>query len=429
VEAKADRGHAVSKQISQNRRRGPPSAQTRPLCSMTGDASPQPRCLFVVSRKHEQLSLALSFLRDQHFAERSLMLLPDSLHAVHGDALPVPTRAYAGGDDVRRAVDEHEPDLVFLFSGYLLSLNRLVSVQSLHTLLDHLHARGARAVTSDPFWGLLPRLKRGQIDVRWLAPDRPAWVRWPIQLVVRLHGRIEPPRLERLIHLYPTPAPHIDDGVTRLAFFNPSAPAVARGATLPGSRDVKGERPRWLFTLSTLDLQGQLMQLGRREFIEVLLGMLRYAIEMEAEPTLLAPRPVVSLLHGVLPPPVEVMPPCPYPEYQRRLLEAQYVFSWNPMSASLLPRLINGFPTFFFDRGYYSKVIKPYHATGRDCHLSGWDPSLLDQRQIFSPYVLAHLAKGQQAPLSRLRDRCQALPAPAAVVEQALANDRKPASP
>ena len=116
------------------------------------------RLLFVVNNDYGELSHAMSCLVGQEFASRAAILLPDILYSSHKDVLPIRTYHYASLDDILTRVEMWNPDIVFLFSGYLVIGNRLLSWKSLARLVRHLRDRGCRIVTSDPFLGLTSRL-------------------------------------------------------------------------------------------------------------------------------------------------------------------------------------------------------------------------------------------------------------------------------
>ena len=65
-------------------------------------------------------------------------------------------------------------------------------------------------------------------------------------------------------------------------------------------------------------------------------------------------------------------------------------------------------------------MARPFYERARACHFGDWEPPYLDQRQIFSPYVLAHLAKLQKPAMRALRERWQSSPTPDELVDQLL---------
>ena len=255
------------------------------------------RSLFVLSkdRDYEQLGLARSLLRGQEFANGTRMLLPEHLYAQNSATLPFPAAVYANLRDILDTVDAHEPDLVFLFSGYLLSADRLLSRQSLDALLRQLRDRGCHVITSDPFLGLAPQLTLAQVDTWMGMASQTVWTRWRRRLMMRLLDRrtkvFRVPSLEDAIHLYPTSIPDLDEGIRGATFFNPAVPRAAAdpGDASPASeQDEPQDAPSWLFVLSATDVDCQCLLVGLREFTELLLGVLRYAVEVGRRPTLIA---------------------------------------------------------------------------------------------------------------------------------------------
>lgn len=367
----------------------------------------------------------MTFLRGQRISERARMLIPQTLHSVQKDALPVAATRYATLDNVLGAVDEHQPDLVCLFSGYLFSFDKLLSVKSVGTLVRLLRDRGCLVMTSDPFLGLAPQLTKAQIDPRMLVPGASAWTRRLISILLGLQGSranvLRVPKLNDVIHLYPTSIPDRDDGVTRVSFFNPTAFREGAAAShAKGHHDPPDPRPRWLFVLSDADLHVQIVRVGLSEFMENLLGMLRHALVEKAHATLIAPSSVIERLRHAVPDGVELLLWRPLDEFERRVIDAEYVFYWNAFSFSQLARIANELPFFLFDRGHLARTLTPYYEIARACHLGGWEPKYLDQRQLFSPYVLAHLAKAQKPEMRRLRERWQLSPSPDELVDQLL---------
>ncbi len=96
--------------------------------------------LFIIGHDYGELILAMYFLHGQRIASRSTLLLPPRLWATNGDTLPVRTRQYRSYEDLVRTIDDENPDIVFLFSGYLFSMHKLLSTRSLEKLLQYLRA-------------------------------------------------------------------------------------------------------------------------------------------------------------------------------------------------------------------------------------------------------------------------------------------------
>jgi hypothetical protein len=377
----------------------------------------EPRTVIVVTREHGELALAASFLRGQRLADQAVMLLPDNLFALHRESLPVPAYPYRSAQDVLEAARDQRANLVCLFSAYLLSVGKLMTPDSLASLIERLHERGCQVLTSDPLLGLAPHLTVAQVDLRMLAPVDKPWRRWLLRLKNRLRGRnariLPLPVLSQLPHVYPTAVPRTDDGVTRLSFFNP---LTTRGTPLAGAvpetSQARNQPSRWLFVVSTNDFHAQCTLIGLRDFVEVLLGMLRHTVSSGREATLIAPPPIVSLLSNVLSGPVEVVPFCGLAEFEQRVLTAEHVFSWNPFCYSQFTRLANDLSWFQFDRGFFARVARPYYDIARATHLGGNEPTYLDQRQLFNPYVLTHMAKSQRTVSRQIREGWQISPTP-----------------
>ena len=80
------------------------------------------------------------------------------------------------------------------------------------------------------------------------------------------------------------------------------------------------------------------------------------------------PATMVDQLANQLPDTVELLPFCPFVEFEARLLAAEYAFYWNVFSFSVVLRIANGFPVFFYDRGHLSRTIEPLYDIGRGVH-------------------------------------------------------------
>lgn len=370
------------------------------------------RCVVVVSGQHSEVASAEMLLRTQAIAVDARILLPPALHAVHRASFGTRAAPYASLADIKGVVAAHDPQIVFLCSAYLFALDKTLSRREVSELLDFLRLRGCRIATTDPLVGLAGRLTLRDVDTRYLLPGEAAWKRALAAAAARIarsHKLVPVPRMDDVIHVYPGGAPDIDDGVQRASFFAPPAPHAHEAERTP---------PNWLFLLSEVDLHAQLVETDLRGFVENILGLLRFAVAEGVKPTLIAPAMIVELLAGAMSADMQLHQILPIVEFRRRILDAEYVFSWNAFSPSQLDRLASELPVFFFDRGFLSRAVKPFYDAAQACHFGGWEPRYLDQRQLFSPYVLAHLAKQQLPAVRALRERWSRSPSPDDLMRQ-----------
>lgn len=384
-----------------------------------------PRSLFVMSAGQDELALAMSFLRGQAFASGARLLLPDALYSLHGRTLPVPAERYVSLADISLAVDRHRPDLVFLFSAYRFDLDQTLPLTSLEALLDRLRSARCRVVTSDPFLGLAPVVTRDAVEGRLLAIDRAAPVRAAVRLLTRLQDSkaslVRVPALDDVTHLYPGAIPGGESRFKRLSFFNPTSTYVGRSAAEASEQSSPGHSTEsWLFVLSPDDLNAQRTLIGMPELKACLTGLLTGAVEAGARPTLAAPASIVKLLPRTVGNAARWLPDCPFIELENQVIQAGYVFDWNVYSFFYLTRLARGLPVFAFDRGLLAHTVAPVREMARAFYFGEWEPQLLDQRRLSSPYVLSHLAQAQQQSARSCVERWRASPTPDAIVDEIL---------
>lgn len=401
---------------------------------MSGGAQREPRTLIVVTRDFGEFSLAVSFLRGQRFARTAQLLLPDNLLAFCRDAAPVPASPYQTGEDILAAVDRHQSDLVCLFSGYLFETGGLMSHEAVGDLVRQLRRRTCSVATSDPFLGLAGKLTLGQVDFRLDIADRGWLNRWLSHLALSLRNPKTPvvrPGLDDVTHLYPTAIPVAGDGVPRAAWADRIAADSLRHPPTPTHTNKKAEGdkpPSWLFLLASADLQCQIALQGRRRFERMLAKTLWHALAAGRLPTLIAPGPAIDRLRKRLPQLAELLPGCPFKEFERRLVDAEYVFYWNAFSFSQLMRLARQRPIFLFDRGHLSRTVQPYYQLASATHYGGWEPPCLDQRLPLDRDTLARLATEQLPALRDLCVRWSSAPSADEVVERLVRERAAPAA-
>lgn len=381
------------------------------------------RSLIVVSKDYGEFGLAMSFLRKQQLAQRTRMALPEALHAQNAPLIPVPSTAYATGADLLALAEEHEPDVVLFFSGYLLGHDGLLDGAALQSLVDGLRARGCRLATSDPFLGMAPRLTLSEMNPGMLLSGMPAPRRWLHRAFLRLlKPRKQVVRVESIecaTHLYPTSVPKVgpDDGIARMSFFNPAL--IREGEPSTAAADAK---PRWLFVLSKTDLNCQRRIMGLPAFAKLVARLLQRSLECGMRPTLLGPPAIVEVLREGLEEEIELSSFLPFDEFEERILDAQYVFYWNAFSFSMIPRIANARPVFLFDSGHLTRTIKPFYRQALATHFGGWAAQQLDPSEAPNPELLALLAQRDELGLSLIGKRWKMSPSPDEVLARIMSS-------
>jgi hypothetical protein len=347
----------------------------------------------------------------QEFETR--LLLPDRLFTVNESGLTVPVSAYQSISEVIDAVERYRPDIVFLFSGYLLAINNIFTMGDVARLVPMLRDRCGRVVTSDPFLGIQARLDASTFN----AP--------PIkQQLLREHFTRVYEILKPVTHLYLVePAEFAPTDAVSFSNENLIRPAPSVPCPPAPLAEVGADRarPRWMFVLSDEDYWNHAGWNGLR-FDDLLTDKLRETAAAGRQPLLVAPRACTSAV-TLRSPPIDgliLLPSCRYQLFLPLVLEAEYAFYWNIFSNSILPRLLNRCPVFFFDHGHLARAIPPLFAEGLRRYYGG---STLPYRPIEQPLEAGPLAlqASDQARSLAPAERClRASPPPATMVQTLL---------
>jgi hypothetical protein len=356
-------------------------------------------------------------------------MLTDHLYRPNKDQLPVSTHRYGALEDVLSLVDTWKADLVFFVSAYGLMDSGFRPLPSLEQLVRRLRERGCRLVTTDPILGLPHELRTSQVNLplsrlKWRSRFR------ELRNLRRMFGSFSSiaRMFEEVTHLYPVPTQGLASGggVRRVSFFNPQI-VRSRGelgrarAGSPAGAPGTVERS-WLFIVGASDLKCQFMLWGADQFAGDVLRWLERARLEGRRPLLIAPQPLVDNLSRRLPAEfeAELIPFCSYPQFISRLFDAEYVFYWNTFSCSILLRLANALPVFFFDQGHIPRLLKPCEEAGIRCYYGGVRPAILDARQPLGAAELERLVAEQQLEMQAVREYWKGSPAPGEVIDRLL---------
>ena len=384
--------------------RAKPAAAESPLPLL------RPKLLFVLSADFGNLSDALYFVKGEPFD--TVLLMPERLRAVSGN-VPVPALTYTSPDDVLEAVARERPDIVFLLSGYLYTVNGIFDITAVQRIVMSLRRTGVPTVTSDPFCGLLARLDDATFSDA--HPRKP----WLMEHFGQLHALFKD-----IPHLY-LAEPRDDPGAPAVWFFNehvlvsPSALDEARQLLASAFR-MDPDRRRWLFILSTEDYGFQLAE--RPSFNDLLHARLDEVARAGRQPVLVAPELCVTAMQtrrsitGLV-----LLPFCEHGSFTALLQDAEYAFYWNVFSNSIPMRGANGLPLFFFDRGHMARAVPPVLEAGMRWYYPGTELTYLDLTQPLAGDELARLAAGQQQSMAGARDNFRRAPSPETMVRTLLA--------
>ena len=389
----------------------------------------RPLC-FVVTRNHGSLIDTMAFLHGTELVHRSVLLLPPDLYTTNSSSLPVKTREYRSFLDLVQWIEREQPSLVFLFCGYLLTSQGLLSASELKRLLRLLQDRACPVVTNDPCWGLLESrmpMASGLPTRRFLDKLLKAWVEWLIPHKLRQSYRL----LKNQIHCYPVSVDRApwSRSFRTVAHFNPNLlasfdhTADAPGAGNGWSRPM--DRPYWLFILATLDYNIQVNLHGAAAFIEGLVAHLRHANDQGRCAVLVAPEECLAAVRaaGELRD-VDLIGFCDYQRYVSLLLFAEYAFYWNIASSSSFFRLANGLPVFFFDQGHVSRWFQSFFDRTVELVYRGHMPTILDHRAPLVPEQLQALAQAYRDHARDIVQQLKLLPTPDAMVARLLERER-----
>ena len=90
---------------------------------------------FILGHDHGLLVDAMLFLQGTDLVERSVLLLPPVLYEKNRGQLGIETLEYRCFEDLVDRIEERDPAVVFLFSGYLFTVHKLLSRSELDRLV------------------------------------------------------------------------------------------------------------------------------------------------------------------------------------------------------------------------------------------------------------------------------------------------------
>jgi len=378
-----------------------------------------PESLLVVSHDFGELANARQWTEGGELDCR--VLLPARLQQLNAGVFAEAT-SYASAEDLLRALDEHAPRWLLLFTGYLLASQPTVGVPGLRRLLEEAARRGVRVATTDPFLGLIPR----RIDDLFSS-------RLPNAGPMRTHFHEVGRLLEAQDHLFLAPtAGRIDRSAE--AFFHPAYHAAVRNDAadaLPAAdpaataQHAAASWPLWLFVLSGEDGQQQVSRWGEATFCRMLVDRIRDGHRCQRRTVFLGPTGLVRRVQSML----EAAPAatadgthahagrdfCGLDEFRALQSVAEHAFYWNPLSNSIVSRLVRGQSIFFLDEGHMARAMPALASVAMNHYFQGLTPRVMRLDETWSLDALEAAHHQQRQQLAPARDAVLGLPTPAIV--------------
>jgi len=382
--------------------------------------------LFILDNDFGELTTVLYLVLGQECFRGARVLLPPRLFEKNQQALPGRMELWTAERDLVEAIERLRPRVIIFASAYLLPVHGLLGAEALGRVLEV--ARRARAVvaTADPFLGLISQWA-GQgleqlisidipkaADARLLAAKRGADA-----LLHRELAAVEK-HLRPLPHLYPSHpdltelTPSVTDG-RNLGFFN-------EALLLPPELEGPASPPHWMFVLSLVDFQTQVMFHGPARFATLVQRLLTQTVELGRQAILLGPDALCELLKPLLPKneQIQVLSFCSFHRAMSLLLAAEHCFYWNVVSHTLLMQLANGRPAILFDRGHLVRAVPELYPRVLAWYYQGWAPPYLDPDAELSLAALAQVKDAHAQHRATLLARFRRAPAPSELLRSLL---------
>jgi hypothetical protein len=370
-----------------------------------------PKLMFILTAAFGELFNAMYMVTGCGFHTAFAMREP--WYSLNHDTLPGASYRFDNLAELLTAIDQEQPDLVCLFSGYLYASDNLIDFDELDHLIRHLKNRGIRSVTSDPFLGLISRLP--PLD---LETPIGQIIGLPIRMIGEaMLGSKFSYFLRARVVLKDVPHVYIVDpnehGITALPFYNPN---IRRPAASCGPGTSVPAMPYWLFVLGSSDYNPQVKRDGANCVHALVARKLTDTMNEGRRAVLMAPEACIAALEkdpalGEC----SLVRNCNYDRYMEILLCAEYTFYWNIFSASIIARLLNRLPTFFFATGHiaeenrqmFEKGMDQYYRNAHPAHLQPGDrlsaaalsvSALAQMKQLFDPFLenVRHLPTPQR---------------------------------
>ena len=396
---------------------------------MSSEDQNAPKLLFLLSGADGELFNAMYMVMGCDF--RTVFVLRDPSFSLNQNGLPGKCYLYQNVSDLLAIVEAEAPQVVCLFSGYLVVNDKMMDAEELDRFIAQMHSRGIKVITSDPFLGILSRLPpfdpHNPFEQFLAVPVRLGGMfffgpQFPYFLSTAANLR----SLKRIPHVYIVDPDEAGD-IRRVAFFNPKIRRYVSesGDSRNGSPTTEvglGAQTHWLFILGALEYRFQMDRCAAPGFHDLLAQKLRETLEEGSRPVLIAPTPCIEALaanaslNGSL-----LLDKCDYNRFMSLLIGAEYAFYWNIFSASTIARILNWGPTFFFASGHLADAYQPMFDKGISRYYANAHLEYRNQTKRLRREELAiHAALHETQLFNPFYENVRHLPSPNDIIHQLL---------
>lgn len=382
-----------------------------------------PKLLFIQVEAFGELFNSMYMAMGRNF--RTVFAMREPLFKLNQQIMPGKSYRYEKLSDLLEIIEAEKPQMVCLFSGYLFVSEGIMSFEELDRLVEELFRRGIKVITSDPFLGLSAR-------VPLFDPHNP--FEQLLAAPLRLFGEMVfgerfdyfskvTSSLKRVPHIYIV-NPKEQGDIKRLAFFNPHIRRYVSEldhSANGGARAYISGQAYWLFILAGSDYWPD--SSGISTFHNLLAQKLLETIEAGRRPVLIAPKACVEAMaaNATLLRDTVFITNCDYNHYMSLLVGAEYAFYWNIFSASIVARMLNSGPTFFFARGHLADSNQQMFDKGMSCYYANAKLTYLDQTSRLDHKELASRAALQPEEIFKpIFENMRHLPTPDDIIRQLL---------
>jgi hypothetical protein len=363
------------------------------LCTADG-AGEGGRTLFILDNDFGELTTVMYLILGQECFGDARILLSHRLYEKNHDVLPGRTGVWNSEQDLVEKIETLRPRVVVFASGYVLPVHKLLTADAMDRLCALAQRHNAVVVTADPFLGLISQWSGRGLD-QLISIDIPKNAGEHLVAVKRaadamLHAALSKAEkvLRTLPHLYPsfTDMDALETATTdgrNVSFFND---ALVLPPDINVTATTAGRASHWMFVISEVDYQIQMMFMGNIEFARVVASLLTQTVQLDRHAIFAGPAELLDLLKPALADNerIHLLTFCSFPRFMSLLLSAEYSFYWNVVSHTILMQLWNGRPVVLFNRGHLARSVPALYERVIAWYYQGWEPPYLDHNAALS---------------------------------------------